>query len=288
MEESSYNLGVRPDASLMFPSGIAYVVIPSDVDRSTYIRECFKTSTVSIFSEFNGFTNRVPVDIFTLNFIDFPDNVNQFGSAVSFVVDPVHKKPIVIGMYNKQDELCDLKEHQFKFKRHLNGNVVEIVGSPDGKYLGINVSADKGGEVFLNVKSHDSSGKVNINVDGDCNLTALNNTSIKQFGVLSLITANRDDQDEATVEEHTSTSKTIFTKEEEHNVDKFLINNGEENFMLGQAFKKFVKALINEIASATVTTQLGQMPLINKEKIMKYADDDQIDKFLSTLAFLDK
>lgn len=288
MEEISYNIGVRPDSAQMFQSGIAYVVIPSDVDRSVYIRECFKTSTVSIFSEFNGYTNRVPVDIFTLNFIEFPENVNQFGSALSFTIDGVHKRPIITGIYNKQDELCDLKEHQFKFKRHWKGNMVEMVGSPDGKYLGINVSADEGGEIFLNVKSNDSSGKVNINVDGDCNVTSLNNTSIKQFGTLSLITVNKNDQDEATVEEHTSTSRTIFTKEEEINVEKLSINNGEENFVLGQLFKKFLQEFIKEVSNATVTTSLGQMPLINKAKILEYSKDDKIDKFLSTVAFLDK
>jgi hypothetical protein len=288
MDELNYNLGVRPDASEMYQAGIAYVVIPSDVDRSVYIRECFKTSTVSIYSEFNGYTNRVPVDIFTLNFIDFPELQNQFGSALSFVIDAIHKKPVIVGIYNKQDELCDLKEHQFKFKRHLGGNVVEIVGSPDGRYMGINVMADEGGEIFLNVKSADSSGRVNINVDGDCNLTALNNTSIKQFGTLSLITANRNDQSEATVEEHTSTSRTVFTKEEEINAEKFSINNGEENFVLGQLFKKFIGELIKEVANATVTTSMGQMPLINKVKILEYAKDEKIDEFLSKIAFLDK
>jgi hypothetical protein len=288
MDEINYNLGVRPDTSEMFSCGIAYVVIPSDVDRAQYIRECFKTSTVSIYSEFNGFSNRVPIDIFSLNFIEFPDLPNQFGSAVSFTVDSVHKKPIIKGIYLKQDEICDIKEHQFKFKRHFKGNVVELVGSPDGKYMGINVMADKGGEVFLNLKSNDSSGKININVDGDCNITSLNNTSVKQFGTLSLITANRENQKEATIEEHTSTSRTVITKEEEINVERFSINNGEENFVLGQLFKKFLQKLIEEIAGATVTTNLGQMPLINKNKILEYSKDEKIDEFLSTIAFLDK
>jgi hypothetical protein len=288
MEETNYNLGVRPDTAEMFNAGIAYVVIPSDVDRSVYIRECFKTSTVSIFSEFNGLSNRVPVDLFTLNFIEFPELQNQFGSALSFIIDGVHKKPIITGLYRKQDELCDIKEHQFKFKREFKGNVVEIVGSPDGKYLGINVSSDKGGEVFLNVRSKDASGKININVDGDCNVTALNNTTLKQFGTLSLLTVNRDNTDEATIEEHTSTSRTIFTKEMENNVDKFSINNGDQPFVLGQLFKKYLKDMIQEIANATVTTQLGEMPLLNKAKIMEYVKDEKINDFLSKIAFLDE
>jgi hypothetical protein len=288
MFENNYNLGVRPDVGEMCSAGIAYVVIPTDVDRDRYIGECYKTSTVSIYSEFNGYTNRVPIDAFTLNFIEFPKKVNELGTAVSFLLDPIHKRPIIVGKHHKQDELSDLKENQFKFKRELNGNVVELVGSPDGKYLGINVSTDKAGEVFINVKSTDESGKVNINVDGECNITALTDTILKQYGKLKFITVNREDDDEYTVEEHTSIGRTVFSEEEKINTNSFTINDGKENFVLGQLFKQFLKDFINEVSGSSVMTPQGQFPLVNSQAIAAYAEDEKIDDFLSKIGFIDK
>lgn len=286
MQENDYNLGVRPDAGEMYSAGIAYVVIPSGVDRAKYITQCYKTSTVSIYSEFNGFSNRVPIDTFTLNFVEFPSDINTFGTAVSFLLEPIHKKPIIVGRYNKQDELCDLKENQFKFKRELNGNFVEIAGSPDGKYLAINVGADKAGEVLINVSSNDESGKVSVKVDGECTITALTDTTLKQYGKLSFVTVNKDDDTEATIEEHTSKGRTVYSEEENINTSKLSINNGDQSFILGQLFKSFLTDFITEVAGSTVTTSLGEMPLLNAEKITAYKD--KIDKFLSTVAFLDK
>lgn len=289
MEDNQfYNLGTKGDPSEVYSNGLAYIVIPADIDRAKYIAECFRTSTVSIYSEHNGYSNRVPIDKFSLNFINFPKNKEDFGSAVSFKCDPVHKRAIIDGVYFTSDELCDLQENQFKFKRTLGSNFVEIVGSPQGKYLALNVNADQGGDILINVKSEDNSGKVSINVDGDCSVTSLTNTTLKQFGKLSLITVDADNDEQATVEEHTSTGRNIFSDNENLHTDVYKINDGNENFVLGQLFKKFMKEFIEEVSNATVNTSIGQMPLINKLKIAEYATDEKLDKFLSTVGFIDK
>ncbi len=288
MVNKKYNIGTVPDESELYPAGIAYVVIPVDVDRDKYIIECYKTSTVSIFSEYNGFSNRVPVDKHTLNFIVFPENIADFGSAVSYKCDLIHRRPIVDGIYFKTDELCDLQENQFKFKRMLDENLVEIVGSPQGKYLGLNVSVDKGGEVYVNVKSKDSSGKINITVDGECNITSLSDTTLKQNGKLSIVTVNKNDDEEYTAIQHTSTDTTKFSATDNIYTSKLNINDGNQNFILGQLFKAFMKDFITEVSNSTVTTDMGQMPLLNKAKIANYATEDNLNKFLSTIGFIDK
>ena len=37
MQESNYNLGIRMEVGEKFASGIAYIVIPSDIERGVYI-----------------------------------------------------------------------------------------------------------------------------------------------------------------------------------------------------------------------------------------------------------
>lgn len=286
MQESNYNLGVRQDAAELFSAGIAYIIIPPDVPREQYIRECYKTSTVSIYSEFNGVSNRVPVDTFTLNFIEFPDTQESFGSAVSFLLEPVHKKPIIVGKYNKADELADLKEHQFKFSRELNGNFVELSGSSKSKDLAISVNADEGGEISINVKSRDNSGSVKINVDGNCYISSTNDTVLKQCGQLSLITVDKDNEEQATVEEHTPSGRHIISREEKLDTERLVINSGEENLVLGQKLKTFLEKLITEISNTSVITALGRMPILNRLQVEEFKK--HTDEFLSEVGFIDK
>ncbi len=288
MQESTYNIGIQQDAGEMFAAGIAYIILPSDVTREQYIRECYKTATVSIYSEFNGFTNRVPIDIYSLNFVKFPLERKQYGSAVSFIVNPISNTPLITGIYFKGDETAsELNEHQFTFKRDFNGNVVEISGSPKDNCLVLNVnSSDVGGQLQINVKSNDESGKVSINVDGDCEINSLNKTILRQFDSLQMITQNRDDEYELTYEEHTPTGRHIMSGEEKLDTDSFIINDGEEPFVLGQKLKTFLDDFIDELSRITVTTSLGQMPILNKAQVTEFKK--KTEPLLSEIAFIDK
>lgn len=308
MEESNFNTTMREPDDNMYHSGIAYIVIPPDVDRHKYIQECYKTNTVSIYSENNGLINRVPIDKYSLNFIVFPKNTNEFGSPVSFKADSVSNCPIVDGIFCGTNEISDLVENQFKFKRKLNNNVVEISGSPDGKYIGLNVIADKNGEVFINVKSKDKSGKFTVNVEGDAVINSLNNLLVTQFGKFTSVTKSKTNEDEFTVHSQTSTDETFYN--ENHNintknaitkatdvlteaphvkfnkVEDFKINDGKEPFILGKKFAQFMKDFITEVSKATTTTMLGQMPILNAAEVAAYTE--KVDELLSEIGFIDK
>jgi len=286
MDESNYNLGTRPAIGEAYSAGIAYVIIPSDIGREKYIRECYRTSTVSICSEHNGVNHRVPVDLFTLNFIKFPKAVSEIGSAVTFKTDPVHKSPIIDGIYFKADEISNLKEHQFRFRRELNNKFVEIIGSPDGNYLGLNVKADTGGEVYIKVNSEDKSGKLSVDIAGDVNLSTSGNTNITQQGSLNLTTVNKDDEQDFSALIQDSDSHEFFDKEHIVNTGKLNINYGEEPFILGSKWKKFMDDFIDQVGNSTVTTAIGQMPLLNKAQILEFKEKTK--ELLSKVGFIDK
>lgn len=308
MEENNYNVTTRNHAGEMHPSGISYIVIPSDVDRSKYINECFATNTVSIFSEHNGYSSHVPIDKNSLNFIVFPKTVKDFGSPVSFKCDPIHQVPFIDAIYFGTDEISELVENQFKFKRKFNNNVVEIVGSPEGKYVGINVIADVEGEVFINVRSKDKSAKFTVNVDGDSVINSGGNLMVRQFDKFTSVTADPDNKDQFTVHEQTSTDHTFYSDNHEINADnvtvrsdniltegkkvnfkkveEFKINDGKEPYILGKKWAKFMKDFIKEVGSSTTSTAIGQMPLLNAEQITAY--QDKVDELLSEIVFIDK
>jgi hypothetical protein len=284
MEQNDYNIGIRPAEATGYSAGVAYIVIPTDLDREKYIKECYRTSTVSIFSEHNGFCNRVPIDNFSINFITFPNTKEEFGTLVSFLLDPVHKKPIIIGIYS--NGISDLKENQFKFKRELNGQLVEISGSTTDGSLGLNVKSEKGGQVFITVGSVDKSGKINLSVSGDVNITASNETNITQYNKCVVATIDPDNDSELSVFEQNSTQNSFTSTDHLINAQNVKINDGEEPFLLGKKVKKFLDDLIEEIGNSTVTTMLGQMPLLNKAQIVAYKE--KTEALLSTIAFINK
>lgn len=286
MEENNYNLGIRVDSGEKYASGIAYIVIPSDIDRDVYIRECYKSSTVSIYSEHNGYNNRVSIDKYSLNFIEFPLAVGKFGTPVSFSVHPVMNMPVINGVFFNTDELSELEEHQFKFKRKLDENFVDISGSPKGKYVGVNVSVDEGGEVYINVRSRDLSGKVNIHSDGDVNIVATNNVRLTQYNKFECITASTEDDSEYSVHEQTSTEESFSNNKHNIYTDKLNINEGEEPFVLGKKFAAFMKDFIDQVGSITTTTALGQMEILNKAQVLEFKN--KVDDLLSEIAFIDK
>jgi len=286
MEQNNYNLGVRSAEGEAFSAGIAYVAIPSDVDRGKYIRECYRTSTVSIFSEHNGFNNRVPIDKFSINFIKFPDDVNKFGTAVSFVLDPIHKKPIIVGIYHSGDEISNLKENQFRFGREFKGKFIEIAGSSEEGYISLNVITDKGGKVSINVGSKDESGELDVKISGSVNITASCDTNIKQFGTFNLATIDKDNEEQFSTFEQNSKQHIFFDEQHNINTDKLSINDGEEPFLLGKKWASFMKDFIKEVGGSTVTTALGQMPLLNAEQILEF--ENKVDEVLSTIGFIDK
>jgi hypothetical protein len=266
--------------------GIAHIIIPSDVERSVYITECYRTSTVSIYSESNGVTNKVPVDQHSIQLIKFPYAVNEFGSAVSFKVDPIRKRPCVDGIYFKDNEVSDLRENQFKTKSEFKGDYVEVTGSPVDKYLLLSVNADKAGNMNMTVQSGDESGLINIKVDGDTHIKSLNNTNLKQYSRFNSTTTNRNDDSEFASLEQDSISHTFYDESHNINTEKLSVNNGEEPWVLGKQWAQFMKDLIKEIGSATVSTAIGQMPLLNADQINQYSD--KVDKLLSQIAFIDK
>lgn len=286
MDQNQFNNSTRSQEGEKYSSGIASVVIPAGVDRELYIKRCYDTNTVSIYSELNGLNNGVPIDRYSFNFIEFPSNVNEFGSQVSFQILETTNTPIITGIYLSTDQLSELQEHQFRFKRKLNGEFVELVGSAKDKSLGINISADKKGEIFLNVKSKNLSGKLNIQVDGDTNISSTGNLFLKQFQQYTCVTVNEKNNNEFSSHEQTSTDESFYNKKTNVYTDKLNINDGEEPFVLGKAFASFMKDMVEEVGNSKVSTAIGLMPLMNSVQIKTYKD--KVDKLLSTIGFIDK
>jgi hypothetical protein len=272
------NLGQQPIAGYKWAAGIAYVAIPRDLDRATYITECYKQGLISIRTEDGGFYNRVPVSLWAFNFIEFPEKEDENGSTVAYINEPIHNQPMVIAIVNKNDELVDLVEHQFKLKRKYKDNFVEIVGSAKGGYLGINVDAENDAEVFINVVNKNKTAKLDISIDGEIITHTTGDATHTRYGEYTNETIEENDESQSAYHKQTTSSN-------EFKNDNFKINEGSDPMTLGNKLKSLLDDFFDELYKSTVPTQMGLQYLTNRELLHKYKD--RTDEFLSEISFTD-
>jgi len=279
MNNEFNSVGKTGQSGEQWSVGIAYIALPSDVEREIYIRECYQNSRVSIWSEDAGFLNRVPIDSDTINFIEFPEVLEKFGTAVVFVTEPIHKQPIIIGRLPKTDELGELKENQFKIKRKLGNKIVEISGSPEKGVLNLIVNAEsEGGSINISLVNVNDNGELSLSVAGDVKIDATGNIEFlqkKRFYVNTVGEDGKDDSEasyEQTSEEHRFGGK------------KIIVNEGEDPMVLGNALNKILGQFIDKVAAITVTTVLGVSPILNAPDVLLLKKD--LKNILSSEGFL--
>lgn len=283
MSEQTNSVGKTSAAGEQWAAGVAYTVLPSDIEREVYIRECYQNSRISIWSEDIGFINRVRVDEETLNFIEFPDTVEKLGTAIVFVTEPIHKQPIIVARLSKIDELGELRENLFKIKRKLGNKTVEISGSPEKGTLNLIVNAeDEKGVINILLSNNNSDGELNLSVCGGIKIDAAGNIEFLQKEKFYVKTVGKDGEDssEASYEQ--------TNKEHKLKGEKISINDGEEPMVLGNKIKSFIEDLIDNISAMTIVVT-GTAGVFNPADITKLqAKKEELKSILSQEGFLNK
>lgn len=259
--EENYNLGQTPQGGFQYQGGIGYIAIPYDLDRDEYISYCFRQGRVSIKTEDGGFINRCPISIDLLNWIVFPKKPEENGSVVTWNLESVHKHPMINGILLSTDEINDLKENEFKIGRKFEDNFVFISGSPQKQYHSVVVKGDKKPKYIVRILNDDNNAEKIEEIQG----------TTKTFTKKSFENSSNE-----------SIKHKVFKKNANENIemyhlitlnghyfkgDEFVINDGKEAMALGDTLKEFLDEFIDTVASSTVATGIGTMPLLNASQI---------------------
>lgn len=166
--------------------GYGYVCIPENIDRSKYIKTCFRKEKISIILDQGG---SMIMDCYitkeSLQNITFPESAGKLGALVVFVVQKFNSKPIIIGTLSKTNESQLLSENTFKNEVKTDDNLVSIVGSGDGS-LTINVKNKiRGGKISVNVIGEDA--ELNLNSSGTTNINSTGDVNVKSSGNINSI-----------------------------------------------------------------------------------------------------
>ena len=257
-------------------SGIGYVLINAkdNAPREKYIKDCMLKGCLTIALENGGFIENIPVLKHVWDDIIFPELNTQMGSCVLWNNIPKSNLVVIVGVIPKSDEVINRNENSFSlsktFIQKTNGknvsNHLDISG--DAKTGKINISVDGGedsGELLINVFNKNKTANLKVNVRGKIIFDSSGGLEYKDAFKNEIIADKNNVQ--------------INAKK------KVNLGKGKEGITLGKQANDMFDEFINEVASITVTTALGTMPILNLLQVQKLKT--KTAKIVSKYSFTD-
>lgn len=257
--------------------GVGYIVIPTDIDRASYINYCYSNNRVSIKCEDGSYYNRVPIDKTTINLIEFPFEATDLGTGVVFVTEPTRNLPIIIAALAKNDEVKNLSEGQFKLRRKFGDKVIEIFGDEKTGNLTLNVSGYDNGSI--SILNNSINGFLDVLIKGNINIRSKKELNIEAENGVK-ISSTQDSTEEDTKQSILQ----IYDNTTTLDTEKFVINDGDEPMVRGNKLKEFLNDFITEVSSIKVTTAIGLQPIVNATQVELLKK--KLDQFLSEDSYI--
>jgi hypothetical protein len=150
-------------------AGVCYAIIPENVDRDTYVKDCMRRGIIAALFDDGAVSFNVRVGMSVLPLIDFPLTTQKLGSALVYVNEYNHNNAIVIDRLIKDDEASPYSENEFRFEKNTANGSVSILGTAKDGNLFIKVlgNTDAGGKIFVDVGNTNNTGGVVLNITGD-------------------------------------------------------------------------------------------------------------------------
>jgi hypothetical protein len=270
MQVESLSIGKQSIPSSRYSSGVGYIAIPSDVDRATFIQQCYRINRVSIRTENAEFFNNVPIDKSAIQQIEFPAESDEIGSPVMWVnVEPNHQL-VIVAVLEKNDHTSFLNEKRFRLSKVFGRNKAIIDGDGGNGNLLITLDSDQdnGGVLNIVLNNKNKRAKLNIHVNGSAEVYCTEKLTIKANNGLEY-------KDEF--------GNTITAKEKETNIsaDKITHNGGKEPMLLGDTSIQFLSDLMDQLGKESA----GPYPLFGQSIYLKFKE--RLEKLKSKKSFLE-
>lgn len=160
--------------------GMGYVSIPTNVERDSFVKTCYRRSRVTIITDNGVVINECYILKQALQEIYFPKNIGEKGSCIVYVSSVFHNKPIVIGCLETNDISSLLQEKQFRILKEMNGCQISVQGDPNNNTLNINVSSSFPSKINISSSGNEES-EINITASGSVNLITDKKSSIISY-----------------------------------------------------------------------------------------------------------
>lgn len=272
----------EPIQGYNYSCGVGYISIPVDLERDKYIGLCYRSNTVSIRLDDGCFYNNCSISENDIGFIEFPKLINELGTPVVYVSDPIKGNIHIVSVLTETLKIGDKKEGQFKFRRKMGGNVIEIVGDSRKGSLSLYAisTTDSPGNLTISVNNKSTNSKLLLEVGGYCDIIAHKELKLQSFEKTVSESINSKD----------SSKKTSFTQTSEEvkvETDKFIVSKDKEKMVLGDSLKDLLDSFFNDLSQGKVLTSDGPMPFDPSTISTIQSYRTKLDKILSKIGFLE-
>lgn len=250
-------------------SGVGFIVVPDDNTREQYIKDCYRTSTVTMNGGYGyGYISSVKIFPDVLQQIKFPITQNDRGTPVFWVRENFSNRPIIVGILSEDGYTNLLKENQQRIVQQIGDNTVEIFLDANSSLLNINVVGNSETPSTINIKNSSGSDKsvLNIETDGQASISAnsIIATSRKEFNIFLKNSKNEElisiigNEEKTEYKDHFN-NKIISDKDKVNiQVDKkFDINGGKEPMVLGNTLAELLNEFLAAVQKITVISPVG-------------------------------
>lgn len=264
-------LGIRNLDTGIGTAGVGFVVVPSNIDREQYIKDCYRTNTLSINGGIGyGIFNGVHADNDVMQNITFPTDEENRGTAVVWVRDSISQLPVIVAVLRKQSEYYNLSENQYRLKRHNTDKtrVVELFVDGDTSDFELTVIGDKKQPARVNIKlsSQNKDSVFTLSCDNEINVSSDKKITLESNEQIN-VQLTQKGEDKATikyvVEEGFSYKdefgNEIICKDNEITLksEKINHNSGKEPMVLGNTLVNILNDLLKAIQQLTVISPVG-------------------------------
>lgn len=272
-----------------YVAGVGNVVLPVDLDRDKYIGLCYRTNTLCIKLDDGCFYKNCSISENDLGFIEFPNSVNELGSPVVYLSEPIRGNIHIVSVLTDSSKISDKREGQFKFRRTFNKSVVEIVGDSRSKSLLLNVISvdDSPGLISVMVNNKSTSSKIKLEVGGSIELVGHKEVNISSFEKTVLESINSKDSSKKSSITQTSEKVEVEVEESIIKSKKIILNSDKENMVLGNSLKDLLSSFFDDLSKGKVLTPDGPMPFDPSTIALILSYKPQLENILSKKGFLE-
>ena len=148
-----------------------YIILPSDVDRTAFIEQCYRWERVSVLVEGGGgIVHECYISREALRDVEFPDTSSDLGSCILFLTNAHNGQPMIFGVLSKEDESQLLREGYFKLSKIYQGNSVTISGDAKSGVMNLSVDGGELTQLNISVSNKNKDAVINLRCQGDIKL----------------------------------------------------------------------------------------------------------------------
>jgi hypothetical protein len=237
-----------------YPVDFGYIIIPTDVSRSSYVSMCYKRERITILGNGGmGIIRNCYISREILREIDFPKNNATLGQMVAYIVNSYNNVPMIIGVISKEGESQLMDEGEFRLEKFFNKNEVSISGRAKSANLMIDVVNGAGkGDLVVNISGSEEGSSLVINVKGTATIYTDDEINLNTVGTVNIKSIDQTDETKFSLVKVTNTEISAIPVEG----GRFVVSTGGEPMVLGNKNSDIlsdIQSLLNDLNTALST-----------------------------------